>query len=104
MKEQSEYYIDNVGGKFWYLPSKGQTYWHREDGPAVKQADGTKQWWINNKRHRLDGPAVEYVTGSKEWWIDYERLPTREVETWLQKNNIDLKTEEGQMAFKLTWL
>jgi hypothetical protein len=26
-------------------------------------------WLFNNKRHRRDGPAVEQADGTKEWWI-----------------------------------
>ena len=43
---------------------------HREDGPAVEYANGTKQWWFNGKRHREDGPAVEYTDGTKQWWFN----------------------------------
>lgn len=25
-----------------------------------KQADGSKEWWLNGKRHREDGPAKEH--------------------------------------------
>ena len=52
--------------KRWYL--NGQC--HREDGPAVEWADGTKEWWLNGQRHRTDGPAVEHVDGSKFWWLN----------------------------------
>ena len=26
--------------------------------------------YLNGKLHRPDGPAVEYADGSKEWWLD----------------------------------
>lgn len=32
---------------------------HREDGPALILADGTKYWYNEGKLHRLDGPAIE---------------------------------------------
>ena len=51
--------------------------------------------------HRLDGPAVEFANGSKQWWVDGRLLNTKEVEQWLEENNIDLKEIENQMAFKL---
>jgi len=41
------------GDKVWYLNGKH----HREDGPAVEDADGTKKWFLNDKLHREDGPA-----------------------------------------------
>ncbi len=43
---------------------------HREDGPAVEWADGTKEWWVNGLRHRTDGPACEWANGTKEWWVN----------------------------------
>ena len=76
---------------------------HRLDGPAVEFSSGTKQWWVDGERHRLDGPAFEGADGTKYWYVDDKLLPTKEVETWLEENNIDLTTEEGQMAFKLRW-
>ena len=150
MTEQSKSYINKNGSKFWYLPSKGKTHYHRLDGPAVERKDGTKQWWVNGKQHRLDGPAVEFedgskhwfindkrhrldgpaiedadgtkwwwvndelhrldgpaiewIYGSKEWYVNDKQQSTEEIDAWLEENNVDLKTEEGQMAFKLRWL
>jgi len=46
---------------------------HREDGPAIEHADGSKAWYIDGKRHRMDGPAIEYANGGKEWWVDGKR-------------------------------
>ena len=126
MIEQPKKYTNDEGNKIWYLPSKGRDYLHRLDGPAVEDVDGIKEWWVDGKFHRLDGPAiewengtkqwwvddklyrlggpaVEYASGTKEWWIDGRQMPTKEVETWLEENNIDLTTEEGQMALKLRW-
>jgi hypothetical protein len=54
------------GSKEWYLNDQ----FHREDGPAVEYADGWKEWWVNDQLHREDGPAIEYVNGSKEWWLN----------------------------------
>ena len=81
--------IDDYGNKFWYLNDKlhredgpavedadGSKYWylkgkrHREDGPAYEYADGSKEWWFKGKRHRVDGPAIERVDGSEEWWLN----------------------------------
>ena len=33
---------------------------HREDGPAIEGANGSKYWYLNGKLHREDGPAIEY--------------------------------------------
>lgn len=43
---------------------------HRDDGPAIEYADGSKQWFKNGEIHRLDGPAIEYADGSKQWFKD----------------------------------
>ena len=103
MNEQPKNYTTTYGDKFWYLPSKGRGYYHRLDGPAIEWKYGTKAWWVDGKRHRLDGPAIEYGSGTKEWWVDGKYLPKEEVENWLEENDVDLKTEAGQMAFKLRW-
>ena len=99
--EESEFYIDEDGDKFWYLPSEGKDYWHCLDGPAIEHADGTKSWYVNDQCHRLDGPAIELANGTKAWYVNGQKLDTEKVEAWLEENNADLKTKEGQMAFKL---
>jgi len=35
--------IDGNGDKFWFLNDE----LHREDGPAIEYADGTKLWYLN---------------------------------------------------------
>ena len=61
--------VDDDGTKRWYLNDKR----HRTDGPAVEYADGTKYWFLDDILHRTDGPAVEYDTGSKYWYLDGKR-------------------------------
>jgi hypothetical protein len=53
------------GTKYWYRNDQ----LHREDGPAVERADGTKAWYLNNQLHREDGHAVEFADGRKEYWL-----------------------------------
>ena len=52
-------YIIKTGSteRIWYINGKR----HREDGPAIEYADGTKKWYLNDQRHREDGPACEWV-------------------------------------------
>ena len=57
------------GTKCWYR--NGQL--HREDGPAVEWADGTKKWYHNGQYHREDGPAIEWADGAKEWYRNGQR-------------------------------
>ena len=54
------------GTKYWYLNDKR----HRENGPACECANGTKFWYLNDKRHREDGPACEWANGSKWWYLN----------------------------------
>jgi hypothetical protein len=62
------------GSKYWYLG--GQL--HREDGPAITWADGSKLWFRNGQLHREDGPAVDWVDGSKECWLKGKKLSEEE--------------------------
>ena len=48
----------------WFLDGN----YHREDGPAIEFASGTKYWCKNGLLHREDGPACEFVSGSKYWY------------------------------------
>jgi hypothetical protein len=54
------------GTKYWYLNGK----LHREDGPAIECPNGTKSWYLNGRRHREDGPAIEYDNGTKMWYLN----------------------------------
>tara|TARA_R110000824_G_scaffold75436_1_gene191487 strand:- start:532 stop:912 length:381 start_codon:yes stop_codon:yes gene_type:complete len=58
--------VSSDGSKHWYLNNKR----HREDGPAVEYSDGTKSWYLNGKRHREDGPAIEGTNGTKCWHLN----------------------------------
>lgn len=86
--------------EWWCLNGKR----HRESGPAVVWESGPGEWWVNNKLHRLDGPAVTYSSGVRYWFINGKQIETEEIEKWLEENKVDLKTEIGQMAFKLRWV
>ena len=60
--------IDEKGSKFWYSDKK-QNKLHREDGPAVELADGSKLWYLNDKYHRKDGPAIDNAS-YEAWYIN----------------------------------
>ena len=62
------------GTKRWY--QNGEL--HRENGPAIEYTDGHKEWCQNGQRHRTDGPAVEWADGTKEWYINGEELTEAE--------------------------
>ena len=64
---------------------------HREDGPALKHINGTKEWFINGKRHSLDGPAIEWHTGNVEYYIEGVEYSTKkefEAAAYLYKNGL----------------
>jgi hypothetical protein len=61
----------NSYGTTWYYNDLNQL--HREDGPAIEYADGTKCWYRNNQRHREDGTAIEYANGDKYWFRNDQR-------------------------------
>ena len=60
---------DNNGSKFYYK-DKAMTIIHREDGPAIEDADGTSVWYLNGRVHRMDGFAFETVSGHRAWFIN----------------------------------
>ena len=41
---------------------------HREDGPAIIYASGSKHWCINGQLHREDDPAIESSSGDRYWY------------------------------------
>jgi len=59
--------INQFGTKIWY---NDQDQFHREAGPAVEFANGTKHWYQQGKLHRVDGPAIESANGNK-WWYQH---------------------------------
>ena len=67
--------VDRDGTRRYYNTA-GQ--YHRDDGPAILWADGSKMWWQNEQLHRTDGPAVEWADGRKRWYINGEGLSETE--------------------------
>lgn len=100
MNMKPEMKVNEEGTKCWYL--NGKLY--REDGPAVEWTDGSEFWYLNGKLHREDGPAFVSSNGHKRWFLNGVELDTKEVEKWLDENDIDLSTDVGQMAFKLRFM
>ena len=64
-----KYYVtvDEESTTRWYKDAKCKIL-HRENGPAIEYADGTKSWYQNGDLHRTDGPAVEWSNGTKSWY------------------------------------
>ena len=73
MKQQimkSPVYLEITNGNTVYYSDREMTKFHRTDGPAIEYSNGTKGWYLNDKRHRTDGPAIEWPGGGKEWYLD----------------------------------
>ena len=62
--------VDTRGTR-WYYNSANQL--HREGGPAIEYADGSKSWYKNDQYHRTDGPAIDWTCGRKEWYQNHKR-------------------------------
>ena len=43
---------------------------HRDGGPAIEKANGTRLYYRNDKLDRDDGPAVEMADGTRMWFRD----------------------------------
>ena len=57
--------VDAYGNRF-YCNNTGE--WHRENGPAVEYANGTKRWYYKGRLHRTNGPAVIWADGTELWY------------------------------------
>jgi len=77
------------GTKYWYVNDKR----HREDGPAIERTNGDKVWYLNGKRHREDGPAIDWADGYKEWHLNGKQLRTltkKQLIRYMEVNNLTL--------------
>ena len=70
------------GTKMWYQNGIR----HRTDGPAIVTPGGYSTWYQNGKCHRTDGPAVEYATGHKRWFINGVEMPEAEFNQEVKRN------------------
>mgnify|MGYP000264631281 CR=1 FL=1 len=83
---KSKMKIAENGNKEWYN-SEGQ--YHREDGPAIENANGNKAWIINGKFHREDGPALTFASGFKEWYINDVKCTEEEHKILIRRKKIN---------------
>ena len=58
---------DGLGNRFYY---NNADQLHRENGPAIEYARGTKVWYQNGHCHRTDGPAIMWPDGRKWWYLN----------------------------------
>ena len=63
------YSVTNDWGTYYYN-SAGQR--HRDGGlPAIERADGTKEFWVNDRLHRDGGlPAIKRADGYKAYFVN----------------------------------
>ena len=54
--------------------------YHTKNGVVffVKRLNGDKEWFVNGERHREDGPAIEWADGSK-YWYEYGKFCRKEL-------------------------
>jgi len=82
------------GTKEWY--ENGQR--HRTDGPALERASGCKAWWENGKLHRTDGPAFEGANGTKEWYFNGKPVTEQEHKELTQRHTIVIDGKEIHLS------
>ena len=96
-----KYYVtvDEEGTTRWYKDAKCKVL-HRENGPAIQYAEGTKFWFQNGQCHRTDGPAVVYTNGTRYWWqngllhrTDGPAVITAEIKRWYINGKILTEAE-----------
>jgi len=56
--------------------------------------DDRKEWHYKDKLHREDGPAVEYASGSKQWWLNGKQVKEENVKKVIAKKLIKHLTLE----------
>lgn len=56
--------------------------YHRENGPAIIEPNGVKEYYIHGKKHRLDGPAYIGRFGAFRWFVNNIEV-TDEAIDWL---------------------
>jgi hypothetical protein len=86
--------LDQYGDKRWFNSNRK---FHRDDGPAIEYASGTKIWYEHSLVHRTDGPAVEWANGTNEWYLNDQRMSFEE---WLDQVDI---SDEDKVMMKLKY-
>ena len=85
------------GTKFWYKDGK----YHREDGPAFEYADGDKFWYFNGTYHRVDGPAIEWSDGYKEWFLNGVQFSEEHFNKYQLNKKLETTLEERPSVKKV---
>ncbi|HYD18479.1 MAG TPA: hypothetical protein VEF76_08380 [Patescibacteria group bacterium] len=88
LDENAEYHRDGgpaikyaEGGEAWMQHGKP----HRDgDLPAITDAQGSKGWYQNGELHRLFKPAVENADGSVQFWVEGKQLTPEAAEKFFR--------------------
>lgn len=49
-----------------------------EEYQVIVYKNGRVEWYQDDNLHRTNGPAVEYPDGTKHWYLDNKRLTEQE--------------------------
>ena len=83
--------VNTFGNTVWFVKSKGDYYFHREDGPAI----------IYGEKNNRGGMAPY------SWVVHKEVISPKKVQAWMEENGFteeDFGTEAFAVAFKLGFL
>jgi len=61
-------------------------------------SNGSKSWYLNDKRHCEHGPSIEWADGYKEWWIKGVQLTE---EQFNSRNKVELSLKEIANKFNI---
>jgi hypothetical protein len=75
-------------GKWVWKNSSGQL--HRENAPAIKNTDGSVEWWVCGKFHRTDGPANTRADGARVWGILHNKVDKSTVVSFVVKKSLSI--------------
>ena len=65
----------------------------------VKVYNTVTEWYnLNGQLHREDGPAVENTNGHKEWYLNNEELTEKEFNEMIKKINDKTKSCNGKVV------
>jgi hypothetical protein len=73
------------GSKLWYLNG----VLHCNNGPAIEWFEGASAWYVHGALHRENGPAIVKKNGMQEWWINGSQLTEEEFNQWLAKEQLN---------------
>ena len=87
-----------VGGGPVGLALAGELGWRGVSCMLVEQGDGTLTWWFNGLRHREDGPAIEWANGTRSWHLEDRELSEEEWLLEMQARALAVVVTPGQRS------